>query len=159
MTSVQTAQLLARWQPQFSGVLLAPSHEEFSMARRIWNGMIDREPALIARCTSSRDVVTAVRLARAEELHVSVRGGGHGVAGTAVCQDGLMIDLSSMKKIEVDASRREATAEPGVLWGEFDRAAEAHGMATTGGQISHTGIAGLTLGGGLGYLMGKYGAV
>jgi FAD/FMN-containing dehydrogenase len=121
--------------------------------------MIDRQPALIARCTSPQDVISATRLARAEGLHVSVRGGGHGVAGTAVCQDGLMIDLSPMKKIAVDPARREAVAEPGVLWGEFDRATESHGLATTGGQVSHTGIAGLTLGGGLGYLMGKHGAV
>ena len=102
-------------------------------------------------------MISAIKLARAEALHVSVRGGGHGVAGTAVCQDGLMIDLAPMKKINVDPARRQAVAEPGILWGEFDRATESHGLATTGGQVSHTGIAGLTLGGGLGYLMGKRG--
>jgi FAD/FMN-containing dehydrogenase len=159
MTDEQISSLVSRWQEHFSGALLTSSHEDFSTARRLWTGMIDRKPAVIARCTSPRDVMSAVRLARTEGLHVSVRGGGHGVAGTAVCEGGLMIDLSSMKQVTVDAVRREATAEAGVLWGELDRAAEAQSLATTGGQISHTGIAGLTLGGGLGYLMGKHGAV
>jgi FAD/FMN-containing dehydrogenase len=159
VTEAQILSLVSAWQPHFRGLLLAPSHEDYSAARRIWNGMIDRKPALIARCTSPEDVVSAIKLARTEGLHVSVRGGGHGVAGTAVCQNGLMIDLSPMKKVAVNPARREAVAEPGVLWGEFDRATEGHGLATTGGQVSHTGIAGLTLGGGLGYLMGKHGAV
>jgi len=159
MTSAQILSIVSEWQPQFSGQLLSSTSEGFLAARLIWNGMIDRHPALIARCTSPQDVQTAVKLARAEGLHISVRGGGHGVAGTAVCQDGLMIDLSPMKRIVVNPEKREALAEPGVLWGEFDRAAESHGLATTGGQVSHTGIAGLTLGGGLGYLMGKHGAV
>jgi FAD/FMN-containing dehydrogenase len=100
-----------------------------------------------------------VKLARAEQLPVSIRAGGHGVAGTAVCDGGLMIDLSPMKEIRVDVAERQATAAPGVVWSEFDRATQAHGLATTGGQVSHTGIAGLTLGGGFGYLMGKHGAV
>ncbi len=159
MTDAQILAIVKTWQPSFSGPLLAPGSEEFSSARLIWNGMIDRRPALIARCTSAGDVSAAIKLARAEGLHVSVRGGGHGVAGSAVCQDGLMVDLSPMKTVVVDPIRREAVAGPGVLWGEFDRAAESHGLATTGGQVSHTGIAGLTLGGGLGYLMGKHGAV
>ena len=159
MTGMQVLSLIARWQPHFNGLLLASSHEDYPAARRIWNGMIDRQPALIARCTSPQDVISSIRLAREEGLHVSVRGGGHGVAGLAVCQDGLMIDLSPMKAITVNPDRREAAAEPGVLWGEFDRATQTHGLATTGGQVSHTGIAGLTLGGGLGYLMGKHGAV
>jgi FAD/FMN-containing dehydrogenase len=155
MTDTQILSLISAWQPHFSSLLLAPSHSEFSAARRIWNGMIDRQPALIARCTSPQEVMSAIKLARNEGLHVSVRGGGHGVAGSAVCQDGLMIDLSPMKMVAVDPARREAVAAPGVLWGEFDRATEIHGLATTGGQVSHTGIAGLTLGGGLGYLMGS----
>ena len=159
MTEAQVSSLISKWQPHFDGPLLTSSHEEFSSARRIWNGMIDRQPALIARCTSPEDVISAIMLARAERLHVSVRGGGHGVAGLAVCDDGLMIDLSPMKKITIDGPRREAIAEPGVLWGEFDGATESCGLATTGGQVAHTGIAGLTLGGGLGYLMGKHGAV
>ena len=121
--------------------------------------MIERTPTLIACCASPTDVAAAIKLARAEALPLSVRGGGHGVAGNAICQDGLVIDLSHMKQISVDPDAREIIAEPGVLWGEFDQAAEIYGLATTGGQVSHTGIAGLTLGGGLGYLMGKYGAV
>jgi FAD/FMN-containing dehydrogenase len=159
MTGKKLSSLITAWQPRFEGLLLPPSHEQYSSARLIWNGMISREPALIARCRSSNDVMLAIKLAREEGLAISVRGGGHGVAGTAVCEDGLMIDLSPMKKVEVDVTRREAVAEPGVLWGEFDRATESHGLATTGGQVSHTGIAGLTLGGGFGYLMGKHGAV
>jgi FAD/FMN-containing dehydrogenase len=159
MTDAQILSLVSKWQPKFGGPLLVSSSEEYPAARQIWNGMVDKRPALIARCTSPDDVKAAISLARTEGFRVSVRGGGHGVAGTAVCQDGLMIDLSPMKKVVVDPARREAIAEPGVLWGEFDRAAESHGLATTGGQVSHTGIAGLTLGGGLGYLMGKHGAV
>ncbi len=159
MTEAQILSLVSTLQPHFHGQLLAPSHEQYSTARRIWNGMIDRQPALIARCASQHDVASAIKLARAEGLQVSVRSGGHGVAGLAVCQDGLMIDLSPMKAIHVDPAKREAVADSGVLWGELDRATEAHALATTGGQVSHTGIAGLTLGGGLGYLMSKYGAV
>lgn len=148
---------LTQWRGQFEGRLLTPADNEYGPARRIWNGMVDKKPALIARCVSPADVRAAVKLARAERMTVSVRGGGHGVAGTAVCDGGLMLDLSLMKHISVDPVSREATAAPGVLWGEFDRATQAHGLATTGGQVSHTGIAGLTLGGGLGYLMGKHG--
>ena len=154
------SQLLAdRWQGHFQGRLLSREDEFYSAACRIWNGMIDRRPALIARCESSADVRAAIQLAQAEHLPLSVRGGGHGVAGNALCHDGLTIDLSRMQRVDVDAERREAIAQPGVLWGGFDAATGAHGLATTGGQVSHTGIAGLTLGGGLGYLMGKYGAV
>jgi len=146
------------WKSRFRGMLLTKSDEGYDVSRRIWNGMIDRRPAVIARCTTAEDVGTAVKLARSEALPISVKGGGHSVAGTAVCEDGLMIDLSGMKGVIVNASTREAIAEPGVLWGEFDAATQAHGLATTGGQVSHTGVAGLTLGGGLGYLMGKHGA-
>lgn len=137
---------------------LRPGQAGYDDARRIWNGMIDRKPAMIARCTSTGDVVAAVREARARDLLVSVRGGGHNVAGTAVCDNGLMIDLSPMKGIQVNRSQRIAIAQPGLVWGEFDRATTDCGLATTGGQVSHTGIAGLTLGGGLGYLMGLHGA-
>jgi len=130
----------------------------YEQHRRVWNGMIDRRPSAIARCSSPADVRQAVKLARTEQVPVSVRGGGHNVAGTAVCEGGVMIDLSPMKNIRVDPAAREVIAGPGLLWGEFDAATQAHGLATTGGQVSHTGIAGLTLGGGLGYLMGKHGA-
>ena len=154
-----SASIVREWQSRFEGHLLISSDGDYEKSRRIWNGMIDRRPSLIARCRSRKDVSAAIKLARAEKMQVSVRGGGHGVAGTAVTDGGLMIDLSLLKDIRVDPLAREATAAPGVLWGEFDRAAQAHGLATTGGEVSHTGIAGLTLGGGLGYLIGKYGAV
>ena len=151
--------IVNQWQTQFEGRLVTPADASYESSRRIWNGMIDKKPALIARCASAADVRAAVKLARAEQLPVSIRGGGHGVAGTAVCEGGLMIDLSPMKEIRVDAEARQTTAAPGVVWGEFDRATQAHGLATTGGTVTHTGIAGLTLGGGIGYLMGKHGAV
>jgi len=159
MTDAHFLTIAERWQGRFDGRLWTREHDHYGAARRIWNGMIDRRPGLIARCASAEDVVQAVKLARAEGLPLSVRGGGHSVAGTAVCADGMMVDLSPMKDVSVDADAREIVAGPGVLWGEFDAAAEKYGMATTGGQVSHTGIAGLTLGGGLGYLMGKHGAV
>ena len=159
MSQPVMATIVSQWQSRFEGRLLTSLDTEYDSARRIWNGMIDRRPALIARCASAADVRTAVKLARSEGLPISVRGGGHSVAGLAVCDDGLMIDLSSMRDVRVDPQSREAIASPGVLWGEFDAATQAHRLATTGGQVSHTGIAGLTLGGGLGYLMGKHGAV
>src|SRR5687767_7280727 len=142
---------------QFRGALLRPSEEGYDEARRIWNGAIDRRPALIARCAGADDVVQAVRFAREHDLPISVRGGGHAVAGHAVCDGGQMIDLSLMKSIRVDPVARTARAAGGLLWSEFDKATQPFGLATTGGIISHTGIAGLTLGGGLGHLMRKHG--
>jgi hypothetical protein len=139
------------------GNLLCPTDEGYEDARTIWNGMIDRRPALIVRCAGATDVITAVNFARDHSLLVSVRGGGHNVAGLAVCHGGLMIDLSRMKGIRVDPARRTARAEPGITWAEFDRETQAFGLATTGGFMSTTGIAGLTLGGGLGYLMRRFG--
>ena len=159
MAGIGTGSILQEWRRRFEGRLVTPGDLEYDPCRRIWNGMIDRRPGLIARCASAADVRTAVELARRQELPVSVRGGGHSVAGTALCEGGVMIDLSLMRNVHVDPASREAVADPGVLWGEFDSAAEVHALATTGGQVSHTGIAGLTLGGGLGYLMGKHGAV
>jgi FAD/FMN-containing dehydrogenase len=119
--------------------------------------MIDRHPALIARCTGVEDVINCVNFVRENEVVVAVRGGGHNVAGNATCDGGLVIDLSLMKGISVDPERRTARAEAGVTWGEFDRATQAFGLATTGGAVSTTGIAGLTLGGGWGWLARKYG--
>jgi len=142
----------------FSGAVLAPDDARYDEARKVWNGAIDRRPALIAQCTSVADVVAAVRFARERDLLVAVRGGGHGVSGAAVCDDGLVIDLSPMQDIGVDPQARTATAQPGVLWGELDGATQAHGLATVGGIVTHTGIAGLTLGGGIGWLMRRYGA-
>ena len=141
----------------FRGALLPPGEEGYEEARRVWNGAIDRHPALIARCAGADDVVEAVRFARERELPVTVRGGGHAVAGHAVCDGGLMIDLSLMKAVEVDPDARTARAAGGLLWRELDAATQQHGLATTGGIISHTGIGGLTLGGGFGHLMRRHG--
>jgi hypothetical protein len=142
---------------RFRGALLRPGEEGYDEARRIWNGAIDRRPVLIARCAGADDVVEAVRFAREQALSISVRGGGHAVAGHAVCNGGVMIDLSLMKAVRVDPAARTARAAGGLLWSEFDRATQPFGLATTGGIISHTGIGGLTLGGGLGHLMRKHG--
>jgi FAD/FMN-containing dehydrogenase len=119
--------------------------------------MIDKRPALIARCTGVADIIHAVNFARTNELLVSVRGGGHNITGNAVCDGGLMIDLSRMKSVRVDPAKRTARAEAGLTWGEYNRETQAFGLASTGGVVSTTGIAGLTLGGGLGWLMGKHG--
>jgi FAD/FMN-containing dehydrogenase len=129
----------------------------YDEARKVWNGTIDKRPALIARCAGVSDVMHCVNFARANNLLVAVRGGGHNIGGNAVCDDGLMIDLSRMKGLRVDPARHTARAEPGLTWGEFDRETQAFGLATTGGQISTTGIAGLTLGGGWGHLARRYG--
>jgi FAD/FMN-containing dehydrogenase len=140
-----------------SGVVLRPGHPSYDEARRVHNGMIDKRPALIASCRDTADVVSAVGYGGKAGLEISIRGGGHNVAGTAVTDGGLMIDLAPMRQVEVDAGRRLARAEGGVTWGILDRATQKHGLAVTGGMISSTGIAGLTLGGGLGWLMGKHG--
>lgn len=149
--------MIEKLRTRFRGALLRPGEEGYDEARRIWNGAIDRRPALIARCAGTDDVVAAVRFAREQGLLVSVRGGGHAVAGHAVCDDGLMIDLSLMKAVRVDPAARTARAAGGLLWSDLDKATQPFGLATTGGVISHTGIAGLTLGGGLGHLMRKIG--
>jgi FAD/FMN-containing dehydrogenase len=139
------------------GELLTPASPEYDIARRLWNGMIDRRPAGIARCTSANDVVAAVQFAAREGLYPAVRAGGHNVAGLASVDGGLVIDVSPMKGIVVDPVARTATSDAGLTWGEFDAATQGHGLATAGGRISTTGIAGLTLGGGVGWLMGRCG--
>ena len=136
------------------GPVLTSADAGYDEARRIWNAMIDKRPGLIVRCAGSADVLEAVRFAAAHEVLVSVRGGGHNVAGTAVCDGGLMIDLSPMRGIRVDPVARTAWAQPGLLWQDFDHETQAFGLATTAGVVSHTGVAGLTLGGGVGWLMG-----
>ena len=140
-----------------SGPVLGPEDAKYDDARALYNGLIDRRPALIVRCRTKDDVAAALALARQAGLEVSIRGGGHNVAGRAVTDGGLMIDLAEMKGIAIDPDNATATAEGGVIWVELNAAAAEHGLAVTGGLISTTGIAGYTLGGGLGWLMGKYG--
>src|SRR6266487_4724576 len=140
-----------------SGALFLPGHEHYDAARQVHNGLIDKRPALIARCLGTADVVAAIELAHETGLEISVRGGGHSVAGRAVAEGGLMIDLAEMKGIHVDPVARTARAQGGVIWRELNREAAVHGLATTGGAISTTGIAGFTLGGGLGWGLAKWG--
>ena len=142
---------------QVSGSVLGPHDAGYDAARAVHNGLIDRRPALIVRCRTACDVAAALALARRAGLEVSVRGGGHNAAGRAVTEGGVMIDLAEMKGIEIDSDQATATAEGGVTWGELNDAAAKHGLAVTGGAVSGTGIAGYTLGGGLGWLMAKYG--
>ena len=141
----------------FGGQLLKPADAGYEEARKVHNGLVDKRPALIARCRGVADVVDAVNLTRRLGLEVAVRGGGHNVAGRATIDGGVMIDLSSMKGIHVDPRSRLVRAQAGVTWAELNRETQLHGLAVTGGVVSSTGIAGLTLGGGLGWLMGKYG--
>lgn len=148
---------IAELKTEFSGALILPRAPEYDAVRQVHNGMIDRRPALIARCISTADVVDAIKFGVTSGLEIAVRGGGHNVAGRAVCEGGLMIDLSLMKGIWVNPSTRRARAQGGVTWGEFNRATQLHNLATTGGAVGSTGIAGLTLGGGFGYLMGRHG--
>lgn len=154
--AVQT-EPLEGFRSEFSGVVLAPDESGYDEARRIHNGLIDKHPRLIARCLNTADIVDAVKFAREEDLEISVKGGGHNPAGRSVTDGGLMIDLSFMKGIHVDPAARKVRAQGGVTWAEFNRATALHGLAVTGGAISSTGIAGLTLGGGLGWLMSSYG--
>src|SRR5947209_6798137 len=141
----------------FAGQLLQPTDAAYEDARRVHNGLVDKRPVLIARCRGVADIADAVKLARAMNVEVAVRGGGHNVAGRATIDGGLMIDLSPLKGIHVDARARTARAQGGVLWKELNRETQLHGLAVTGGVVSTTGIAGLTLGGGLGWLMPKFG--
>jgi FAD/FMN-containing dehydrogenase len=155
--TVIEATIVEAFKASLRGELLRPGEDGYDEARKVWNGMIDKRPALIARCAGVADVISAVDFARTHRLLVSMRGGGHNIPGNAVCDGGLMIDLAPMRSVRVDPQRRTARAEGGVIWGEFDRETQAFGLATTGGSVSDTGIAGLTLGGGLGWLAGKYG--
>jgi FAD/FMN-containing dehydrogenase len=147
----------AELQQQLRGSLVRPGDPDYDAARSVWNGMIDRRPALVVRCAGPADVIAGLRFAREHELVVAVRGGGHNVAGFGTCDDGVVLDLSSMKGIRVDLRSQTARAGGGVLWRELDQETQAFGLATTGGLVSTTGIAGFTLGGGIGWLMRKHG--
>jgi FAD/FMN-containing dehydrogenase len=152
MTAPTTMQI-----PGFRGDVIAPDRNGYDDARAVWNGTVDRRPRLIARCSGTADVAAAVRFARDCDLEIAVRGGGHNVAGTAVCDDGIVIDLSAMRAVTVDPVERTALVQGGALWGDVDHETQGHGLATTGGIVSHTGVGGLSLGGGIGWLMRKHG--
>jgi FAD/FMN-containing dehydrogenase len=141
----------------FSGKVILPGDDDYDEARKIWNGMVDKRPAVIARCSGTQDAVTALNFARDNGVRFSVRGAGHHIAGNSLCQDGLVIDLSHMRAVKVDAAAKRAVAEGGATLADLDGATLAHGLATPVGINSTTGIAGLTLGGGFGWLSRKYG--
>src|SRR6201989_2884849 len=141
----------------FSGQLIGPEQPGYDEGCRVFNAMIDRRPALIARCASTADVVAAVHAAREHGLAVAVRGGGHSFSGLSTCDDGIVIDLGGLKSIAVDPRARTARAGGGVRWGEFDAATQAHGLHTPGGRVTTTGLGGFTTGGGYGWTSSKYG--
>src|SRR5436190_2330700 len=157
MSTTLDSALVAELAGQVSGPVLGPQDAGYDAARAVHNGLVDRRPALIVRCRTTCDVIAALSFAHRTGLEVSIRGGGHNVAGRAVTDGGVMVDLAEMKGIAIDPDRATATAEGGVIWGELNDAAAEHGLAVTGGTVSGTGIAGYTLGGGLGWLMAKYG--
>src|SRR6185503_17280007 len=147
----------SRLRSALRGTIVLPEDQGYDDARAVWNAAIDRRPAAVVRCADPGDVTRAVVFARAQGLAVAVRGGGHGFAGKATCDGGLVIDCSPMRRIEVDPVRRVARAGGGCTLGDFDATTQAQGLATTMGTVAPTGIAGLTLGGGLGWLMGRFG--
>src|SRR6056297_328788 len=148
---------VAELREQFRGTVLEPGDEKYDDARAVWNGMIDRRPAVVAQCAGVADVMAAVDFGRENEMLVAVKGGGHHIAGDAVCDDGLVVDLSEMRSVRVDPDARTARVEPGATLADFDHEAQAFGLATPLGINSTTGVAGLTLGGGFGWLTRKYG--
>lgn len=152
-----TDEALAAFRPALAGEVLTAADAQYDGARQIWNGMFDKRPGVIARCHGVADVIAAVNFAREHNLVVAVRGGGHNVAGTALCDDGIVIDLSQMNAVWVDPAARTVRAQGGATWGDVDRETQVFGLATTGGNVAATGIAGLTLGGGYGHLRRKYG--
>jgi FAD/FMN-containing dehydrogenase len=157
MTVVLDDPVLDELRGELRGAVIGPADAEYETARRVHNGMIDKRPAVIARCQGVADVKAALAFGLAHALPIAVRGGGHNVAGKAVCDDGIVIDLGPMKGIRVDPAARTAHAQAGLNWGEFDRETQLFGLATTGGAVSTTGIAGLTLGGGIGWLQRQHG--
>ena len=145
------------FQAGLRGQVILPGDADYDAVRNVWNGMIDRQPALITRCAGVADVSRAIGFARDQHLPLAVRGGGHNVTGAGTCDGGLVMDLSPMKAVQVDAERRIARVEPGTTWKEFDEEAQKYGLATTGGLVSSTGVSGFTLGGGIGWLVRKHG--
>lgn len=157
LLDTQSSDLLSELRTQLSGDVIGPDDADYDAARKIWNGMIDKHPAAIARCAGVSDVIQAVNFARTHELPISIRGGSHSAAGLALCDAGVVVDLTRMRGIRVDPSTRTVQAQAGSLWADLDRETQVFGLATTGGTVSNTGVSGLTLGGGLGWLMGEHG--
>ena len=155
--NVESQAVVQELKGQVRGPVLQPGDPEFDESRSVWNAMIDRRPALIVRCLGVSDVVACVNAARTHGVPLTVKGGGHNIAGLAVCDGGLMMDMSLMRGVQVDPARRVARAEPGCLLGDVDRETQAHGLAAVLGFVSATGCAGLTLGGGFGYLTRRFG--
>lgn len=153
----KTKTLISGMRTAFKGQLIEPGAGDYDEARKVWNGLVDRRPALIARCTDVADVIAALSFGREQNLAIAVKGGGHNVTGNTMCDGGIVINLSPMRRCDVDVDRRMAHVEGGALLGDLDAATQAHGLATPVGINSTTGIAGLTLGGGIGHLMRLHG--
>src|SRR6476659_2426559 len=157
MTAPSTTALAEAFDRGFDGATTTPESDRYEEARRVWNGAVDDHPAVIAHCRGTDDVVAAVTLAAAAGVPLAVRAGGHSVAGFSSCDGGVVVDLAPMRGVAVDPHRRRAVVQPGATWADFDAATGIHGLASTGGLVSSTGVAGLTLGGGIGWLQRRYG--
>ncbi|MBW1695019.1 MAG: FAD-dependent oxidoreductase, partial [Deltaproteobacteria bacterium] len=154
---IQSNEKIEKLKDKVKGQIVLPNDPSYNEVRKIWNAMIDRRPAVIVQCAEADDVPHAISYARDNGLEISIRGGGHNIAGSALCNNGVVIDFSNMTTVRVDAQKRRAYVEPGATLGDFDKAVQAHGLTTSVGINSTTGIAGLTLGGGFGWLTRKYG--
>ena len=159
MSTQLTPTVVGDLRSSFQGGIVTPKDPGYDEARKIWNGDIDRRPALILQCASVADVQAAIAFARQNGLRIAVKGGGHSLPGHSVADGAVMIDLRRLNKVEIDPTTKRATVQGGAVWSEVDGPAQALGLAVTGGHITHTGVAGLTLGGGIGHLMRKFGLV